>query len=208
MGRLMVALFFVLLSGWMLWWMWEESGVLRIVEVKVYANSDKVKEFVEKVVSPLRGEHFLRINFAELKRDILANSMIKEVNFFLRLPGEMIVKVYERTPYYCVVSGEVYVADKDGTVYKQWEGEACRVTVAGKWDRYLKKKVDEIVANLKDVDGVYVDGGLRVYMSGAEIVLDPEVSEEKIKFVRDVVRLLKPKRVDARYYGNKVAVLR
>gem|GEM_PF-4747291 len=182
--------------------------MFRIIDVKVVASSDDVEQYVAEVVERVRGKHFVNLNFKRLRGDILSNSRAKDVKFLLKLPGELVVKVFERRPYYCVVSDEVYVADSDGVIYKVWEGEKCRVIVAGRWSKYEKEQVDQMLKRVNTIDGIYFGDEVKVYIGNTEVVFDPGITGEKIDFVKDVVEILKPKKVDARYNGLKVAVVK
>ena len=109
-----------LLSSAVLFWAGQAvlgSRLLHVDRIAVRGNDRLTQADVEALLTGLRGEHILRVDFARYRRQLLDSPWVEGVTLWRLLPSTVEVSLVERVPLAVARLGDqLYLVDRAGVI--------------------------------------------------------------------------------------------
>jgi cell division protein FtsQ len=115
-----VMVFGVCFLGWKTYQWTERTGVFQITGVDVKGVRQMTEDDVKAIAGVFTGQHIFKADIQGAARRARANSWVKEVNIYRRLPNRISMVIEERVPAVILETpGGRYLVDGDGVVIER-----------------------------------------------------------------------------------------
>jgi cell division protein FtsQ len=164
-GVVLLASFSILAIAGYGGWNWLcASEIFRIVSVDVSGCKRLNKEDVVELAGISPEQSLVDIDTEVVKQRLEASSWIRHAEVFRSFPDHLVLKIMERDPVALVNSGEFYLMDKDGVIFKKYKG------------------VEKL--SLPIVTGFKVVGG-----AGSHFTIEPESAWKGVRAALEIIHL-------------------
>ncbi|WP_026485534.1 cell division protein FtsQ/DivIB [Caldanaerobius polysaccharolyticus] len=193
------------------------SGYFRIRDVKVAGNKEVPTAEIIKLCGVKVGDLIFRVDKKDIIARLKSNSYIKSVNVNVKMPDELILRVYERVPVGLVpYYGSYLKIDDDGIVLEEGKAKGSNLPVLygvelGQWSlgHRLKPKDEDLFKQalmvLKAINDTHMNGVIEgVEINGSELIMKalPDIKvkvgqagdfEYKLNFLKLILKDIKDK---------------
>lgn len=153
-----------------------KSPYLAIKDIKVSGNARVSRAEVLEMAGVNIGDNLLKINAAEIKKNLRLNTWVSKVNVARNFPDKLNIAVKERNPIAFISLDALYFVDETGTIFKRASIEddidLPVITGLAKEDIEQEAKTSELAISAVNLIHLLADKGIFADDELSEINVD------------------------------------
>lgn len=168
---------FIIFGGFYLYHELLKSPYLAIKEITVSGNTKVSRAEILEMAGVNIGDNLLKINTAEIKKNVRLNTWVSGVNVARNLPDKLSIAVKERNPVAFInLDGALYFVDETGTIFKRTsigdDIDLPVITGIAKEDIEQEAKASEMAVKAVNLIHLLADKGIFADDELSEINID------------------------------------